>query len=119
MRLLMMTISLCAFLSAPAFAMEPYVGTWSKDRLNCHAAADVQRQTLYTVERAALSVPDFGCERATFRKTANGWVVKASQCYGSDPSLEEPFSRAVHIVTVGATLRFSWPGFDSGPLVRC
>jgi hypothetical protein len=109
MRLLMMTISLGAFLGAPAFGMEPYVGTWSKDRLNCHAAA----------ERAALSVPDFGCERATFRKTANGWVVKASQCYGSDPSLEEPFSRAVHIVTVGATLRFSWPGFDSGPLVRC
>ncbi|WP_245476038.1 hypothetical protein [Mesorhizobium sp. M7A.F.Ca.US.006.01.1.1] len=112
-------MALFAFAVSPALAAAPYVGTWSGDRLNCNATADIQRQTLFTVDRSALSLPELGCERATFRKSPTGWVVHASQCYGSDPSLEEPFARVIHIVRHGATLRFTWPGFDSGPLVRC
>lgn len=119
MRRLVITIAMAAFAVGPALAAAPYVGTWSSDRLNCHAIADIQRQTVFTVDQAALSFPDLGCEQATFRKTATGWAVRASQCYGSDPSLEEPFTRVIHIVRHGATLRFTWPGFDSGPLVRC
>ncbi|WP_258593156.1 hypothetical protein [Mesorhizobium sp. AR07] len=103
----------------PALAVSPYIGTWSKDKLNCQAAADVRRQTVFTVDRSALSFPELGCEHATFRKSLTGWVVHASQCYGSDPSLEEPFSRIIHIERHGETVRFTWPGFDSGPLVRC
>jgi hypothetical protein len=119
MRRLAMTIAMSAFAGGTALAAAPYVGTWSSDRLNCSAAADVQRETVFTVDQAALSLPEFGCEHATFRKTTTGWVVHASQCYGSDPSLEEPFTRILHIVRHGATLQFTWPGFDSGPLVRC
>ncbi|TIN27925.1 MAG: hypothetical protein E5Y31_11925 [Mesorhizobium sp.] len=119
MRRLVMTMAMPAFAIGPALAAAPYVGTWSNDRLNCSATAEVQRETIFTVDRASLSLPDFGCEHATFRKSPTGWVVRASQCYGSDPSLEEPFTRVIHIVRHGATLRFTWPGFDSGPLVRC
>ena len=119
MQRLMVTISICALLGGPALGAEPYVGTWSSDRLNCTAAADVQRQTVYTLYQKALSAPDLGCEQAKFRKDATGWLVRASQCYGSDPSAEEPFSRIIHVVTDGALLRLTWPGFDSGPLVRC
>ena len=119
MRRLAMTIAMSAFAGGPALAAASYVGTWSSDRLNCSATADVQRQTVFTVDQAALSLPQFGCEHAAFRKTPTGWVVHASQCYGSDPSLEEPFSRVIHIVKRGATVRFTWPGFDSGPLVHC
>ncbi|QPC93369.1 hypothetical protein [Mesorhizobium sp. INR15] len=119
MRRFMVTMAMCAFAAGPALATEPYVGTWSKDRANCTASADVQSQTVYSVQQNALSVPELGCEHATFRKTATGWVVHASQCYGSDPTLEEPFSRVIHIVKTGTSLRFTWPGFDSGPLARC
>jgi hypothetical protein len=119
MRRLAMTIAMSVFAGGTALAAAPYVGAWSGDRLNCNAAADIQRQTVFTVDRASLSLPEFGCEHATFRKTPTGWVVHASQCYGSDPSLEEPFTRILHIVRHGATVRFTWPGFDSGPLVRC
>jgi hypothetical protein len=119
MRRLAMTIAMSAFAGGTALAAAPYVGAWSGNQLNCSAAADIQRETVFTVDQAALSLPEFGCEHATFRKTATGWVVHASQCYGSDPSLEEPFTRILHIVRHGATVRFTWPGFDSGPLVRC
>jgi hypothetical protein len=120
MRRFVMTISMCASLGGPALGSEPsYVGTWSSDGLNCTAAAVVQRQTVYTLHREALSVPEFGCEQAKVRKTATGWSVRASQCYGSDPLAEEPFSRVIHIVTDGTMMRLTWPGFDSGPLVRC
>ena len=119
MRHFAMTMATAAFMIAPAIAAPAYVGTWSKDRLSCHAAADVQRQTLFTVDASALSLPDLGCEHASFRKTAAGWEAHASQCYGSDPSLEEPFSRVIQIEMHGKTLRITWPGFDSGPLLRC
>jgi hypothetical protein len=120
MRRLAMTMAMSACASGTALAAAPaYVGTWSSDRLNCHAAPDVQRRTLFTVDKAALSFPDLGCEHATFRKTATGWEVHASQCYGADPSLAEPFSRVIHIERHGETLRFTWPGFDSGRLLRC
>ena len=119
MRRLAMTMAVSAFAIGHALAAAAYVGTWSSDRVNCRAAADIQRATVFTVDRAALSLPEFGCEHAVFGKTAAGWVVHASQCYGSDPSLEEPFSRIIHIVRHGATMRFTWPGFDSGPLLRC
>jgi hypothetical protein len=119
MRRLAMTIAMSVFAGGTALAAAPYVGAWSGDRLNCNAAADIQRQTVFTVDRASLSLPEFGCEHATFRKTPTGWVVHASQCYGSDSSLEEPFTRILHIVRHVATVRFTWPGFDSGPLVRC
>ncbi|QND65035.1 hypothetical protein HB777_14830 [Mesorhizobium loti] len=119
MRRLAMAMAMSAFAGGMALAAAPYVGTWSSDRLNCSAAADVQRQTVFTVDQASLSLPELGCEHATFRKTATGWVVRASQCYGSDLSLEEPFTRVIRLVRHGATLRFTWPGFDSGPLVRC
>lgn len=119
MRRLVMTMAISAFAAGPALAVAPYVGTWSNDRLNCHAAADVQRQTMFTVDQSALSLPELGCEHAIFRKSLTGWVVHASQCYGSDPSLEEPFTRVIHIERHGATVRFTWPGFDSGRLVRC
>ncbi|ARP66040.1 hypothetical protein LB559_01865 [Mesorhizobium sp. BR1-1-3] len=119
MRRLVMTTAISAFAGGSALAAPPYVGTWSSDRLNCHAAPDIQRETVFTVDQASLSFPDLGCEQATFRKSSTGWVVHASQCYGSDPSIEEPFARVIHIVRHGATLRFTWPGFNSGPLVRC
>ncbi len=119
MRRLAMTIATSALAVGPALAAPPYVGTWSSERLNCSAAADVQRQTVFTVDRSALSLPQFGCEHATFHKSATGWVVHASQCYGADPALAEPFSRVVHMVRHGARVRFTWPGFDSGPLARC
>ena len=119
MRRLAMTMAMAAFMIAPAAAVPAYVGTWSSDKLNCHAAADVQRQMLFTVDRSALSLPDLGCEHATFRKTVTGWEVHASQCYGSDPLLEEPFSRVIHIERHGKSVRITWPGFDSGPLLRC
>jgi hypothetical protein len=119
MQCFVMTMAISAFAVIPSLAATPYVGTWSRDKPNCHAAADVQRQTVYTVDQSALSFPDLGCEHATFRRTATGWVVRASQCYGEDPSLEEPFSRIIHIKRQGATVRFTWRGFDSGPLVRC
>jgi hypothetical protein len=119
MRRLAIMMTMSAFAGGTALAAAPYVGAWSSDRLNCNAAADVQRETVFTVDQAALSLPEFGCEHATFHKTATGWVVHASQCYGSDPSIEEPFTRILHIVRHGATVRFTWPGFDSGPLVRC
>jgi hypothetical protein len=119
MQRLAMTMAMSALMIAPAIAAAPYVGTWSGDRLNCNATADIQRQTVFTVDQSALSFPDLGCEHATFRKTATGWAVRASQCYGADPSLDEPFSRIIHIKRHGATVRFTWPGFDSGPLVRC
>ncbi|ESY83023.1 hypothetical protein X740_03530 [Mesorhizobium sp. LNHC221B00] len=119
MRRLAVAMAMSACASGTALAAPPYVGTWSHERLNCSAAADVQRQTVFTVDKAALSLPEFGCEHAAFRKTATGWVVHASQCYGSDPALEEPFTRVIHIERHGAMLRFTWPGFDSGPLVRC
>ena len=119
MRRLAIIMTMSAFAGGSALAAAPYVGAWSSDRLNCSAAADVQRETVFTVDQAALSIPEFGCEHATFRKTTTGWVVHASQCYGSDPSLEEPFTRILHIVRHGATVRFTWPGFDSGALVRC
>jgi len=119
MRRFVVTVALSALAAGPALTAEPYVGTWSRDRLNCHAAADIQRQTVFIVDQAALSFPEIGCEHATFRKTATGWVVRANQCYGSNPAIEEPFSRVIHIVRHGATVRFTWPGFDSGPLVRC
>ncbi|MER9331790.1 hypothetical protein [Mesorhizobium sp. M0488] len=119
MRRLALTMAISAFAAGTALAAAPYVGTWSRERLNCSAAADVQRRTVFTVDQTALSLPEFGCERATFRKSPSGWVVQASQCYGSDPSLAEPFSRVIHIVKQDATVRFTWPGFDSGPLVRC
>ena len=116
---LVMTMAISVFAVGPALAVAPSVGAWSGDRLNCHAAADIQRQTVFTVDQASLSLPEFGCEQATFRKNPTGWAVHASQCYGSDPSLKEPFTRVIHIERHGATLRFTWPGFDSGPLVRC
>ncbi|MER8462548.1 hypothetical protein [Mesorhizobium sp. M1396] len=119
MRRFMTTMTMSAFAVGPAMAAAPYVGAWSSDRLNCSATADVQSQTVFTVDRASLSLPEFGCEHATFRKNPTGWVVHASQCYGSDPSLEEPFTRVIRIVRHGATVRFTWHGFDSGPLVRC
>jgi hypothetical protein len=119
MQRLMATISIGAILAGPALGAEPYVGTWSRDRGSCTAAANAQRQTVYTLYRKALSIPDLGCEQAKFRKTATGWLVRASQCYGSDPSAEEPFSRVIHIVTDGTVLRLTWPGFDSGLLLRC
>jgi hypothetical protein len=119
MQRLMATISIGAILAGPALGAEPYVGTWSRDRGSCTAAANAQRQTVYTLYRKALSIPDLGCDQAKFRKTATGWLVRASQCYGSDPSAEEPFSRVIHIVTDGTVLRLTWPGFDSGPLLRC
>ena len=119
MQRLTATISICTVLGGPAFGAEPYVGTWSRDSVNCTAAANAQRQTVYILYQKALSVPDLGCEQAKFRKTATGWLVRASQCYGSDPSANEPFSRIIHIVTDGTVMRLTWPGFDSGPLVRC
>ncbi|TPM08610.1 hypothetical protein FJ940_07570 [Mesorhizobium sp. B2-3-7] len=119
MRCLVITMAMSAFATGAALAASPYVGTWSSDRLNCHAAADIQRQTVYSVDRAALSLPEFGCEHASFRKSPTGWVVHASRCYGSYPSLEEPFTRVIHIERHGATMRFTWPGFDSGLLVHC
>jgi hypothetical protein len=119
MQRLMATISIGAILAGPALGAEPYVGTWSRDRGSCTAAANAQRQTVYTLYRKALSIPDLGCEQAKFRKTATGWLVRVSQCYGSDPSAEEPFSRVIHIVTDGTVLRLTWPGFDSGLLLRC
>ncbi|WP_214471856.1 hypothetical protein [Mesorhizobium sp. dw_380] len=119
MRRWAMTMAMSALASGTAQAAAPYVGTWSRDRLNCSASADVQRQTVFTVDLAALSLPEFGCELATFRRTATGWVAHASQCYGSDPTLEEPFTRVIHIERHGVTMRFTWTGFDSGPLVRC
>ncbi|MER8478901.1 hypothetical protein [Mesorhizobium sp. M1163] len=119
MRNLLMLISILTFSCGSAFATEPYVGTWSGDRSNCTAVADVQRQTVYTLYPEALSVPAFGGEHATFRKISTGWVARASQCYGSDPTIEEPFSRLAHIVGNGTTVRLTWPGFDSGVLVRC
>lgn len=119
MRRLLVTVTMSAFAVSSSLAAAPYVGTWSANRLNCHAAADVQRQTLYSVNQAALSLPQFGCEHAKFRKSLTGWVVHASQCYGSDPSVTEPFSRVIRIVKHGARMRFTWPGFDSGPLVPC
>ncbi|MER8399177.1 hypothetical protein [Mesorhizobium sp. M1348] len=119
MRNLLMLTSILAFSCGHAFAAEQYVGTWSGNRSNCTAVADVQRQTVYTLYRDALSVPALGCEHATFLKTPTGWVARASQCYGSNPSAEEPFSRVIHIVVDGATVRLTWPGFDSGVLVRC
>lgn len=76
-------------------------------RANYSAAADVQRQTVFTVDQSALSLPEFGCEHANFHKSATGWVVHASQCHGADPSLAEPFSRVVHIVRHGARVRFT------------
>ncbi len=119
MQFLAMIMAISALMSVPAVAAAPYVGTWSGDRSNCKATADVQRQTVFTVDQSALSFPDLGCEQATFRRTATGWVVRASQCYGADPSLDEPFSRIIHIKRHGATVRFTWRGFDSGPLVHC
>ncbi|MBZ9722730.1 hypothetical protein LB554_02080 [Mesorhizobium sp. CO1-1-11] len=119
MQRLALIIAISATAIVPAVAAAPYVGTWSSDRLNCYATADVQRQTVFTVDQSALSFPNLGCEHAIFRKTAIGWVVRASQCYGADPSLDEPFSRTIHIKIDGATVRLSWRGFDSGPLVRC
>jgi hypothetical protein len=114
-----LAMAISVLVAGTALAGPAYVGTWSRDTLNCSAAADVQRQTVFTVQPSALSLPDFGCEQATFHRNATGWVVRASQCYGSDPSLEEPFTRVIHMVRQGATLRFTWPGFDSGPLARC
>ncbi|TRC94928.1 hypothetical protein FJV76_20630 [Mesorhizobium sp. WSM4303] len=119
MRRLAMTMAISACTSGTALAAPPYVGTWSHNRLNCSAAADVQRRTVFTVDKAALSLPELGCEHASFRKIAAGWVVHASQCYGSDTSLAEPFSRVIHIERHGETVRITWPGFDSGPLLRC
>jgi hypothetical protein len=119
MQRLPMIIAMSTFMIVPTVAAVPYVGTWSRDRLNCNATADIQRQTIFTVDQSALSFPDLGCEHATFRRTATGWVVRASQCYGADPSLDEPFSRMIHIKRHGATVRFTWRGFDSGPLVHC
>ncbi|TPJ42560.1 hypothetical protein FJ434_02210 [Mesorhizobium sp. B2-5-13] len=119
MQRLAMIIAISATTIVPAAAAAPYVGTWSRDRLNCHATADVQRQTVFTVDQSALSFPNLGCEHASFRRTATGWLVRASQCYGEDPSLYEPFSRIIHIQRDGATVRLTWRGFDSGPLVRC
>ncbi len=119
-------MSIFALASGPTLAAEPYVGAWSGNTLNCSAAAETQSRTVYVLRKNSLSLPAFGCERASYRKSSRGWSITASQCYGSPgasgspgPEIGEPFTRILRIHTNGDTLRLTWLGFDTGPLVKC
>jgi hypothetical protein len=123
MRRFMISIWLSSLASAPSLAAEPYVGTWSLEKLNCSAAAETQSRTVYVLAKHSLSIPPFGCERARYRKSSSGWMITVSKCYGSPGAsgaeVEEPFTRVLRAATDGSTLRLTWPGFDSGALIKC
>lgn len=125
-RTFLITMSISVLTSGPVAAAEPYVGTWSSDKVSCSATAEIQSRTVYVLDKDSLSIPGFGCERARYRRSSNGWTITGSRCYGSPGAasapgaeVEEPFTRVLRVVTNGSTLRLTWLGFDTGPLIKC
>ena len=83
MRNFKLAMTIFALVSGPALAAEPYIGAWSGNPLNCSATAETQSRTVYVLRKNSLSLPAFGCERASYHRSSRGWSITASQCYGS------------------------------------
>ncbi len=120
MRLILAITACFIFPISTAYSAEGYLGTWSEQQSNCQAAARVQRDTVYRLHaKGGVAFPEFGCERAVYRKTSRGWHVKANRCDGDVRGAREPFDRQFDIVLDGNILRLRSPHIASKVLLRC